>query len=1159
MAGLGGLNQIPGVPTSFTATANGTTEIDLAFTIDSNTTTVKVFRSIVSNTTLTLYKTLGAVSSYADTGLTPGTRYWYSVQAFNSHGNSVMSGVATDITSAGLLPFLDTFDEYSTGALPTQWKQSDNGIGGSNTATIVADSTLDSSIQTGFTQAQAIHGGLARSQLIWAADSHGADLSFGSDISVSFFVKVNNVYPTGNGPVLRLSSPGQSFNGYWIPAGFNGGIALYTVVSGTKTKIGGIQGDFVTSGHVYLMTASVQGSSPATIKVTLKDMNTSLFFDGTSGHWVTDSTVFAINATDSTAGITGQLCGEYGDFPVIAMDTFRVNTSAADVTPPTVTLTSPDPTVPPPGTIWTGNVTITATATDSGSGMRQVDFYVDGASSPFKTILAPGPYSFTYRSGSLPNGTHTIQAIGTDNAANTGKVGVVGNGGSAIATIKETGSTYPPLPTFDQPLPNIMLANSSYSGFTLLQQDKDILPYLSVVDANGVEAALRTARPAGSYGIYTSAVDELMAGSSDNNTVAILDWLNTADTNGWSREGAFLHVNTATPFSLTSISNAVYPRIFWMQFNSASFTNQIVSNTANPPTYPASSGQLFYLGMPDKFRQITLVGVTPPSGGWTATLQYWNGTSWLTLTTLTDTTVVSTVSLSQAGTIDFDPPSDWATLAVASQPANGALANFGSYKFYYVRWSVTVSGTAPLATDIQSQDFTGQGSGASGTVPAYDYVQDAAHGSKGYLLASEYSGRATGFDAHFSWHGRAPHGNYGFGRYPTYPNNSNWQSWVVPFHRAFIGDRNFMSIDNMNCKFWNDPAKIVETATVQSYATNGYIDDLASAGQQIWNDLITHRGANSWVSPNLSNDIVVTNRAKRFVTTCPAVFLEDVIRPFSITYNDFESKMTAIAQIQTVTPTPIVAVDSSTNGVSYPFNGFANDAALTSDPQTSLNMLCAFLMCKAPRMMFSFYGASNPATSWIGHWSICYLFDLGTDVDPPLGNQTIVPWDSGNDPSNAGYTYRVYKRQFQNAVVLYKPCSFLNTSTPGIWGGGSTSKSLNGLITGNVGNYYQLLTPISVTGTASGNLGRVRVTTTSNVGITDGQNVTVKLVQGTTEANGTFKCSFIDSTHVDLVGTTFTNAFVTSPGAQMAFCNQSPITSISLTNGQGAILFTSPI
>lgn len=76
----------------------------------------------------------------------------------------------------------------------------------------------------------------------------------------------------------------------------------------------------------------------------------------------------------------------------------------------------------------------------------------------------------------------------------------------------------------------------------------------------------------------------------------------------------------------------------------------------------------------------------------------------------------------------------------------------------------------------------------------------------------------------------------------------------------------------------------------------------------------------------------------------------------------------------------------------------------------------------------------------------------------------------------------------------------------------------------------------AVTGAASnGGPGLIRLAVTSTRGIFSGSSMTVSGVVGTTEANGTWPVTVIDATHIDLVGSTFTNAYVSGGSATGSF------------------------
>jgi hypothetical protein len=68
-------------------------------------------------------------------------------------------------------------------------------------------------------------------------------------------------------------------------------------------------------------------------------------------------------------------------------------------------------------------------------------------------------------------------------------------------------------------------------------------------------------------------------------------------------------------------------------------------------------------------------------------------------------------------------------------------------------------------------------------------------------------------------------------------------------------------------------------------------------------------------------------------------------------------------------------------------------------------------------------------------------------------------------------------------------------------------------------------TVVVVTGAADNGAGAIRLALASTAGLSNSDQITVANVLGTTEANGPAVISVIDATHIDLVGSTFVNAY----------------------------------
>jgi fibronectin type 3 domain-containing protein len=98
-----GSTTVPAAPSNLTATASGSSVINLAW-IDNSTdeTNFVLQRSLASNSGFTTIATLPAnTTSYVNSGLTGSTTYYYKVQATNSAGGSTWSNTASATTTAG--------------------------------------------------------------------------------------------------------------------------------------------------------------------------------------------------------------------------------------------------------------------------------------------------------------------------------------------------------------------------------------------------------------------------------------------------------------------------------------------------------------------------------------------------------------------------------------------------------------------------------------------------------------------------------------------------------------------------------------------------------------------------------------------------------------------------------------------------------------------------------------------------------------------------------------------------------------------------------------------------------------------------------------------------------------------------------------------------
>ena len=93
----------PAAPTGLTATAAGGSQINLAWTVSSSTDVAnqQLFRNTVNTKPGTPFATIAnnTTASYADTGLTAATQYWYWLDALAGAGNRSTSATANATTA----------------------------------------------------------------------------------------------------------------------------------------------------------------------------------------------------------------------------------------------------------------------------------------------------------------------------------------------------------------------------------------------------------------------------------------------------------------------------------------------------------------------------------------------------------------------------------------------------------------------------------------------------------------------------------------------------------------------------------------------------------------------------------------------------------------------------------------------------------------------------------------------------------------------------------------------------------------------------------------------------------------------------------------------------------------------------------------------------
>ncbi|WCB95824.1 virion structural protein [Baekduia alba] len=171
----------------------------------------------------------------------------------------------------------------------------------------------------------------------------------------------------------------------------------------TVTVTAPAAGATVSGSAVALTATATDNRSVASVqfKVDGTDVGSA---DTTAPYAANWSTLSATNATHSITAVAKDAAGN-------ATSSAAVSVTVNNGTPPTVALTAPAA-----GATVTGATTISATAGDD-RGVTQVQFKVDGTD-----VGAPdtsSPYSISWSSATVANGTHSITAVASDTDGNT--------------------------------------------------------------------------------------------------------------------------------------------------------------------------------------------------------------------------------------------------------------------------------------------------------------------------------------------------------------------------------------------------------------------------------------------------------------------------------------------------------------------------------------------------------------------------------------------------------------------------------------------------------------------------------------------------------------------------------------------------------------------
>ena len=359
-------------------------------------------------------------------------------------------------------------------------------------------------------------------------------------------------------------------------------------------------------------------------------------------------------------------------------------------------------------------------------------------------------------------------------------------------------------------------------------------------------------------------------------------------------------------------------------------------------------------------------------------------TGWKAVPFLAD----ETGKLTRSGRFTFDPPADWA----ASAREEGAA------RLFYVRVRAT-AGTAtqaPVAATILGRDADNSGGRlAGGVIPAFDYAADT--NADGYLNDAEYARRGAGFDARFVYESRLHYPNYGPNRLVVNPTPAAVKDWAADYQQRYLAQfpqADGIFVDNSNGRLPTGGAAVIEP-------TAGYTAEYTAlvAG----------------VRAALPGDLVFANTVGGRADTNPVAAAatgaveEFLLRPMQVTWSAVRDTADLVAgRLAADDPAPYVILDTHPGGGGTP-----------TDPRTQLGALAYYYLVADPdRTFVMFFGGDNPSAAWSDTW----IGAAEVNVGRPGGAMTV--FASGLDPANPDLEYRVYGRDYGNALVLFKPRSY---------------------------------------------------------------------------------------------------------------------------------------
>ena len=402
---------VPSAPTGLTATA-GNSSVALSWTASSGATSYNVYRGTVSGGESTTPIASGiAATSYSDTGVTNGTKYYYKVAAVNAGGTSGLSAEAS-ATPEPAIP------SAPTGLTATAGN---------------ASVALSWTASTGTTSYNVYRGTTSGGESTTPIASGNCATSY-TDTSVTngtkYFYKVAAVNAGGTS---ALSAEASATPEPGVPSA---PIGLTATAGNASVALSWTASTSATSYNVYRgTTAGGESTTPVASGIAATS------YSDTS---VTNGTKYFYKVAAVNAGGTSALSAEASATPEPAVSTPST---------PTVTV-APALATPDSGSILSVTVAVTgAGGTPTGTVVLSGGGYTSVAET-----LASGSYTFTIPSNSLNLGTDmlTVSYSGDSNYA----------GGTGTANVTVTASAFSLLASAPSPVAPGVPATSSVTVST---------------------------------------------------------------------------------------------------------------------------------------------------------------------------------------------------------------------------------------------------------------------------------------------------------------------------------------------------------------------------------------------------------------------------------------------------------------------------------------------------------------------------------------------------------------------------------------------------------------------------------------------------------------------------------------------------------------------